>query len=89
MACELAANCDLIYGILTCNKHGSEGPHLTGIHTYKKDRSTQVIKCTSWGTMVKPFPSLQRKMMEYHRERQIIATPLPIGHINPDLRLPQ
>ena len=45
-----------------------------GIHTYKKDRSTQVIKCSPWGTKVKPFASLQKKMVEYLRCRQITAT---------------
>ena len=34
---------------------------LWGIHTYKKDRSTQVIKSSPWGAEVKPFPSLQKK----------------------------
>ena len=81
MACKLAANCDLIFGILTSillgghYRSGSEGQFLWGIHMYKKDRSTQAVKCSPWGTEVKPFPSLQKKMTEYLRQRQIIATP--------------
>ena len=54
---------------------GYKCPYLQGIHTFKKDRSTQVIRCSTWGTQVKPFPSLQRKMREYLRWRQTIATP--------------
>ena len=55
---------------------GSEGLHLMGdTNMYKKDRSTQVIKCSPWGTEVKPFLSLQKKMAEYLRCRQIITTP--------------
>ena len=46
-----------------------------GVHTHQKGRSTQVIKSSPWGTEVKPFPSLQKKVTEYLRQRQIITTP--------------
>ena len=78
---KLAAKCDLIFGILTCNLPQDtidvdlKVHTLLGIHTYKKDRNTQVIKCSPWGTEVKPFPSLQRKMMEFLMQRQIITYP--------------
>ena len=81
MACELSANCDLIFGILSCNLPEDtidvdlNVQTLQGIHTYKKDRSTQVIKCSSWGSKVRSFPSLQKKMAEFLRCRQITATP--------------
>ena len=81
MACKLSANSDLIFGILSCNL-----PEYTiyvdlkvctlwGIHTYNKDQSTQVIKCSPWGMEVKPLPSLQKKMAEFLRCRQIITNP--------------
>ena len=78
MACKLSTNCNLI---LSCNL--SEDTidvdlrvhTLWGIHTYKKDRSTQVIKCSPWGNEVKPFLSLQKKMVEFMRCRQIITAP--------------
>ena len=75
MACELATNCDLISGILTSSLPEDtidvdlKVHTLWGIHTYKKDRGTQVVKCSSWGTEVNPFQSLQRKMMKYLRQR--------------------
>ena len=80
MACKLATNFDLIFGILTGNLPedtidvGLKVCTLWGIQMYK-DRSTQVIMCSPWRTKVKPFPSLQRKMMEYLRCRQTIAIP--------------
>ena len=40
---------------------------LRGIHTYKKDRSSQVNKYSPWGTEITPFPSLKKKMMEFMR----------------------
>ena len=48
---------------------------LWGIHAYKKDRSTQDIKCSPWETKVQSFPSLEKKMAEIMRHRQIITTP--------------
>ena len=81
MACKLSASCDLIFSILSC--HLPEDTidvdlkvcTLQGIHTYKKDRTTQVIKYSPWGMKVKPFLSLQKKMVEFLRQRQIITNP--------------
>ena len=67
-------------------RYGSESLHLTGIYTYKKGRSTQFSKYSPWGTEVKPFLLLQKRMMEFLRWRQVITTPMPIGHTNPNLR---
>ena len=65
MACELSANCDYIFGILSCILLGDiidvdlKIHALWEIHTYKEDRSTQVSKYSPWETEDKPFPSLQ------------------------------
>ena len=78
MACKLSTNCNLIFVILSCNllEHTIDMDlkvcTLQEIHTYKKDSSTQVIKCSP---EVKPFPSLQKKMTEFLRYRQTVATP--------------
>ena len=48
---------------------------LWGYTLIKKGRNTQVIKCCPWETEVKPFPLLQKKMVEFLRCRQIIAMP--------------
>ena len=81
MACELAANCDFLFGFFSCNLPEDTIDvdlnvcSLWGNHTYKRDRNIQVIKCSPWGIKVNPFTSLQRKMMEYLSQRQIIANP--------------
>ena len=81
MACKLAANCNFLFQCFSCNLPEDtidvnlKVHTLWGIHVDKKDRSTQVIKCSPQGTEVKPFLSPQRKMMEYIRQRQVIATP--------------
>ena len=80
MACKLSADCDLTFGILSCNfledtiDVDLKIYTLQGIHTFKKDWNTQVIKCSPWGMDVKLFPSLQKKMVEFLRCGQIIAT---------------
>ena len=81
MACKCSVNCNVIFGILSCNLPEDtidvdlKVHTLWGIHTYKKKRSTQAIKCSPWGTEVKPFLSLQKKMAEFLRCRQITTTP--------------
>ena len=69
MACVFLTQHDLISGILNCTL-----PEDT-IDMDKKDRSTQVIKCSPCGTEVQPFTSLKKKMAELVKCRQIIATP--------------
>ena len=81
MACKLSSQCDLIFGILNCTLPEDtidvdlKVHTLWKIHTYKKDRGTQVIKCSPWGAEVKTISSLQKKMADSMRHRQIITTP--------------
>ena len=81
MACKLATNCIFLFGFFSCNLPEDtidmdlKVHTLWGIHTYKRDRNIQVIKCRPWGSEVKPFPSLQRKIMGDLRQRQTITTP--------------
>ena len=81
MACKLSAYCSLIFGILRCILPEDtidldlKACYLQGLHTYKKYRITQVIKCIPCIIEFKPFPSLQKKMAEFLRNRQIITIP--------------
>ena len=36
-----------------------------GIHTLRRDRTSQVIKCNPWSTKLHPYPSLIQKMKTY------------------------
>ena len=81
MACNLAKNCNFLFGFFTCSLPEDTNDvdlmvcTLKGIHTFGKHRNTQMTKGSPWGTKVKPFLSLQKKMMEYLRQRQAIANP--------------
>ena len=75
MACKLSTQCDLILWILKCALPEDtidvdlKFHTLRGIHTFRKDSRTQIIKCSPWGTEVKPYPSLKKKMVEFMRHR--------------------
>ena len=36
-----------------------------GIHTFGRDRTSQVIRCNPWSTRLCPYPSLIQKMKTY------------------------
>ena len=38
---------------------------MQGIHTFRRDRTSQVIKCNSWSTRLCPYCSLVQKMRTY------------------------
>ena len=38
---------------------------MRGIHTFRRDRTTQVISCNPWSTRLHPYPSLIRMMKMY------------------------
>ena len=60
---------------------------LRGIHTHRKDRSTQIIKCSPWGTEVQPYPSLKKKMVEFMRFRWTTATHFANRSFQPRLKV--
>ena len=72
MACQLAANCNFLFGFFSCNLPEDtfdmdlKVHTLWRIHTYEKDGNTQVIKCSPWGTEVKPH-LYKEKMTQYLR----------------------
>ena len=40
-----------------------------GIHTYRRDQTTQVTFYSPWSRQVKPFSSLRKKIAEYREEK--------------------
>ena len=82
MACELLMQCDLISGFLKCALPKDtidvdlKVQTLKGIHTFREDYKMQMTKCSPWRTIVQPYPSLKKKMMEFMRHWQIITPPI-------------
>ena len=79
MACKLWTQCDLIFGILKCTlledtiDEDLKVHTQSGIHTYRKDRSTQIIK--SLGELTSSPTYQKMKMVDFMKCRQIMATP--------------
>ena len=67
MACNLAPNYNFHFGYFSCTLLEDmidvdiTVHMLKGTHTFRKDRSTQVSRCSPWGTEGRPFPSLRKK----------------------------
>ena len=38
---------------------------IRGIHTFRRDRMSQIIKCNPWSTKLHPYPSLFQKIKTY------------------------
>ena len=90
MACDLAPQCNILYGFLQCQL--SEDTidieimmrTMKGILTFKKVCGNQTSSCTPWGLQVYPFPSLVKKVEPYLEERRNITNPFCLTHTYPD-----
>ena len=71
MTCILHPECIFPHSCFRCQLPmetvGVEGKVKTmqGIHTLRRDRTSQVIKCNLWSTRLCPYPSLVQKMRTY------------------------
>ena len=81
MACNLNPTSNFLYRYFKCSLPEDiidteiTVYTLKGIHTFRKDCSTQMSKCSPWVMEVKPFPSLRKKMKDYIEECQAIGNP--------------
>ena len=71
MACILRLECNFFNGYFRCQLPLETVDievkinTMKGIHTFQRDRTTQLIKCNPWSTRFHPFPSLIQKMKTY------------------------
>ena len=81
MACNLELTCKFLFGYFLCTLPEDMididiTVHIMkGIHTFRKDQSMQISRCSLWGMGVKLLPSLRKKMKEYIKECLTIANP--------------
>ena len=81
MACDLAPNCNFHFSYFSCNLPEDMIDvditicTLKGIPTFRRDCTTQISKCSQWGSEVRLFPSLRKKMRQCIEERQALANP--------------
>ena len=81
MACNLAPTCNYLFGYFLCTLlEDMIDVDITmymmkDIHTFRKDKTMQISKCSPWRMGVKPFPSLRKKMKDYIEESQTTVSP--------------
>ena len=70
-ACILMPECNFVRGYFRCLFPEAtmdmevKVKMMRGIHTFRRDCSTQVISCKPWSPRLCPYPSLIRKMQTY------------------------
>ena len=71
MTCILKPECNFLYGYFSCLLPIEtvdvevKIKMMRGIHTFRRDQTTQVISCNPWSTRLSPYPSLIRNMRTY------------------------
>ena len=90
MACDLEPTCHFHFRIFSCTLSEDmidvdiKVCTLKAIHTFRKDRNTQISRCSPWGMEVKLFLSLCKKIKDYIKECQAIVN--PFTHRSPPSR---
>ena len=100
MACLPQPGCNFLHGFFRCKlpvEVVDEEVKITsmqGTHIFRRDRTTQLIKCTPWSTRLCPHPTIIKKMktfLEVEGKMQPIPTPgsqfrPPLPETNPNIR---
>ena len=71
MACILQPKCNFLHGFFRCCLPVEtvdvevQITYMQGTHTFRRDRTCQIIKCNPWSTRLHPQPTLIKKMRTY------------------------
>ena len=84
MACILQPECNFLHGFfryrLPVETVAIEVriTSMQGMHTFRRDRTCQLIKCNLWDTRLHPHPTIIKKMRTYlELERKLGPKPQP------------
>ena len=100
MACLLQTKCNFLHSFFRCKLLVEvvdvevKITSMQGIHIFRRDRTTQLIKCTPWSTRLCPHPTIIKKMkifLEVEGKMEPIPTPgsqfrPPLPDTNPNIR---
>ena len=92
MACLLQPKCNFLHSFFRC-KLPIEAVDvevkimsMQGIHIFRTDQTTQVIKCTPWSTRLCPHPTIIKKMKTFlEMEGKMGPTPATASQLRPPL----
>ena len=71
MACLLQLECNFLYGFFRCKLLVEvedvevKITSMQGTHIFRRDRTTQLIKCTHWNTRLCLHPTIIKKMKTF------------------------
>ena len=71
MACILQPECNFLHGIFRCHLSVETVDvevritSMQGTHTFRRDRTCQIIKCNLWSTRLCSHPTIIKKMKTY------------------------
>ena len=95
MACLLQPECNFLHGFFRCKLPIEvvdvevKIMYMQGTHIFRRDWTTQVMKCTSWSTRLCPHPTIIKKMKTFLEVEWKIPTsqfrPL-LPDTNPNIR---
>ena len=93
MACLLQPECNFLHGFFRCKLQIEvvdvevTVTSMQGMHIFKKDRMTQLIKCMSWTTKLCPYPNIIKKMRTFLEVENKMgpAIPAPVSQFRPPL----
>ena len=100
MVCLLQSECNFLHGFFRCKLPVEvvdvevKITSMQGTHIFRRDRTTQVIKCTPWSTRLCLHSTIIKKMktfLEVENKMGPIPTPgsqfrPPLPHTNPNIR---
>ena len=98
MACLLQPECSFLHGFFRCKLLVEvvdvqvKIMSMQGTHIFRRDRTTQLIKCTPWSTRLCPHPMIIMKMKTFLEvEGKMLPTPVsqfrpPLSDTNPNIR---
>ena len=100
MACLLQPECNFLHGFFRCKLPVEvmdvevKITSMQGTHIFRRDQTTQLIKCTHWSTRLHPHPTIIKKMktfLEVGGKMGSILAPVsqfrpPLPNSNPNIR---
>ena len=94
MACLLQPECNFLHRFFRCKLPVEvvdvevKITLMQGMHIFRRDRMTQLIKCTPWSTRLHPHPTIFKKMksfLEVEGKMGPIPVPVPGNQFRPPL----
>ena len=92
MACLLQPECNFLHGFFRCKLPVEvvdvevKITSMQGTHIFRRDRTTQLIKCTPWSTRLCPRPITLKKMKTFLEiENKMGPIPTPSSQFRPPL----